>query len=47
MVIEKKTTIKAYIQREQDIAIINEIHHKHPSHGYRWINAYAKKNIIK
>ena len=29
------------IQREKDIDLIKEIHHKHPSHGYRWLNAYA------
>jgi len=32
------------IQREKDIAIIKEIHQKHPSHGYRWIRAYAVKH---
>ena len=42
--LRKKQPSKRTIQREQDIAIINEIHHKHPSHGYRWINAYAKKH---
>jgi len=28
------------IQRECDLRFIKEIHEKHPSHGYRWINAY-------
>lgn len=32
------------IQREKDVAIIKEIHRKHPSHGYRWIRAYAVKH---
>lgn len=32
------------IERDRDIAIIKEIHHKHPSHGYRWIRAYAAKH---
>lgn len=31
--LRKKQPSKRTIQREQDIAIINEIHHKHPSHG--------------
>ena len=30
------------ISRQSDIKTIKEIHEKHPSHGYRWINAYAK-----
>ena len=30
------------LSRQEDIKIIKEIHDKHPSHGYRWINAYAK-----
>lgn len=32
------------MQREKDIALIKKIHHKHPSHGYRWINAYARSH---
>ena len=32
------------IQREADINIIREIHEKHPSHGYRWINSYLRKH---
>lgn len=32
------------IERDGDIAIIKAIHHKHPSHGYRWIRAYALKH---
>ena len=30
------------LSRQEDIKIIKEIHDKHPSHGYRWINAYAR-----
>ena len=30
------------ISRLSDIALIKEIHKKHPSHGYRWINAFAR-----
>ena len=32
------------IQRETDINVIKEIHEKHPSHGYRWINAYLRRH---
>lgn len=31
------------ISRKSDIELIKEIHKKHPSHGYRWIAAYALK----
>ncbi len=30
------------ISRQSDIDLIKKIHEKHPSHGYRWINAYAR-----
>uniref|UniRef100_UPI003FF144DB IS3 family transposase n=1 Tax=Candidatus Onthocola sp. TaxID=3085646 RepID=UPI003FF144DB len=30
------------ISRQSDIKLIKEIHAKHPSHGYRWINTYAR-----
>ena len=30
------------ISRQSDIELIKRIHEKHPSHGYRWINAYAR-----
>ena len=30
------------ISRQSDIDLIRKIHKKHPSHGYRWINAYAR-----
>jgi len=30
------------VSRQSDIKLIKEIHEKHPSHGYRWINAYAR-----
>ena len=32
------------IQRETDINVIREIHEKHPSHGYRWINSYLRRH---
>ena len=28
------------LRRESDLKFIKEVHDKHPSHGYRWINAY-------
>lgn len=31
------------LSRQSDIKLIKEIHDKHPSHGYRWINAYARQ----
>jgi len=37
----KATPSSRTISIEKDIAIIKEIHNKHPSHGYRWINAFA------
>ena len=30
------------LSMQEDIKLIKEIHEKHPSHGYRWINAYAR-----
>ena len=30
------------ISRLSDITLIKQIHEKHPSHGYRWINAFAR-----
>ena len=33
---------KKMLSRQYDINLIKEIHEKHPSHGYRWINAYAR-----
>lgn len=30
------------ISRQEDIKLIKEVHSKHQSHGYRWINAYIK-----
>ncbi|WP_349814490.1 IS3 family transposase [Thomasclavelia cocleata] len=38
---QEHPTIKM-ISRKSDIGLIKEIHKKHPSHGYRWINAYAR-----
>ena len=32
------------ISRNSDIELIKKIHNKYPSHGYRWINAYARLN---
>ena len=33
---------KKELSRQADIKVIKEIHEKHPSHGYRWINSYAR-----
>ena len=38
---QKNPSLKE-ISRQSDIKLIKEIHEKHPSHGYRWINAFAK-----
>ena len=36
------------LTRQRDINLIKEIHDKHPSHGYRWINAFVRsKNTDK
>ena len=40
--IDKNIRQKKMISRQSDIELIKEIHDKHPSHGYRWINAYAR-----
>ena len=32
------------ISRQSDIDLITEIHNKHKAHGYRWINAFARRN---
>ena len=34
------------LSRQEDIKLIKEIHAKHKSHGYRWINAFIKKMKI-
>ena len=33
------------IQRETNINMIREIHEKHLSHEYRWINSYLRKHF--
>lgn len=30
------------LSRQEDIKLIKEIHNKHKSHGYRWINAFIR-----
>lgn len=30
------------LARQEDIKLIKEVHSKHPSHGYRWINAFIR-----
>lgn len=30
------------ISRQADIRIIREVHNKHKSHGYRWVNAFVR-----
>jgi len=42
--VRKINPSQKHIQREKDIAIIREIHRRHPSRGYRWIRAYAAKH---
>ncbi len=38
---QENPTLKM-ITRQEDINLIKEVHEKHPSHGYRWINAFIK-----
>lgn len=38
---KENPTVKM-ISRQSDINLIKQIHEKHPSHGYRWINAFCK-----
>ena len=33
------------ISRNSDIQLIEQVHKKHPSHGYRWINAYIRRKF--
>ena len=33
---------ESMLQRELDISLIENVHKKHPSHGYRWIKAYLE-----
>ena len=30
------------LSRQADIRLIKEVHNAHPSHGYRWINAFIR-----
>lgn len=32
-------------RRESNLKIIQEVHNKHKTHGYRWISAYLKQNM--
>ena len=34
------------ISRQSDIKLIREVHKKHPSHGYRWINAFIRNRDV-
>ena len=36
----KKNPSLKELRRQADLNLIKEVHRKHPSHGYRWINAY-------
>lgn len=38
---EKNPSLRK-ISRQSDIKLIKEVHEKHPSHGYRWINAFIR-----
>ena len=38
----KENPGKKELTRQADIKLIKEIHDKHPSHGYRWINAFIR-----
>lgn len=38
---QENPTLKM-ISRQSDINLIKEVHEKHPSHGYRWINAFIR-----
>lgn len=38
----KENPSKKELSRQADIKLIKEVHKKHPSHGYRWINAFIK-----
>ena len=40
----KNSPSKRTVQIEKDIELIKEIHKHHPSHGYRWIRAYALRH---
>ena len=34
-------------RRESNLKIIQEVHNKHKTHGYRWISAYLKQKYGK
>jgi transposase InsO family protein len=38
----KENPSQRQLQRKEDLKLIKKIHEKHPSHGYRWINAYIR-----
>lgn len=38
----KENPSQRELSRQSDIQLINEIHDQHPSHGYRWINAFIR-----
>jgi len=40
----KDNPSKKELNRQKDIEIIKKVHYKHPSHGYRWINAFIMNN---
>ena len=39
----KENPSQREITRKSDIELIKEYHQKHPSHGYRWLNAYIRQ----
>lgn len=38
----KENPSERELSRQADIELIKKIHKKHPSHGYRWINAFIR-----
>ncbi len=38
----KENPSEKELSRQTDIKLIKDVHDKHPSHGYRWINAFIR-----
>ena len=34
------------LKREEVIALVSEVHKAHPSHGYRWVAAFIRVNLL-
>jgi transposase InsO family protein len=41
--IRKANPSKKELARQENIKLIKEVHISHPSHGYRWINAFIRR----